>query len=97
MQIATPLEIFERPSFLGAPAYLEARGPAAFGSPALTPDRVNSVESRGRDVPYPVDLPGGTRLRAIGADLGRFEPGTSIDWGIDPTKLLVFNKDGVRP
>jgi inositol-phosphate transport system ATP-binding protein len=40
--------------------------------------------------------PGGTWLRATGADLGRLEPGTSVDCWTGPMGLLVFNMNGAR-
>jgi inositol-phosphate transport system ATP-binding protein len=81
----------------GAPITVGVR-PESFGParPVRLPGRVASLESHGREMLYAVDLPGGTRLRAIGADLGRLDLGASVDWGIDPAKLLVFDKDGAR-
>ena len=86
-----------RPAQPGEPIDVGVR-PEAFGPgrPIRLPGRVAAVESHGREMLYAVDLPGGARLRAIGADLGRLNPGAAVDWGIDPAKLLVFDKDGVR-
>jgi hypothetical protein len=44
---------------------------------------------------YAVGLADGSRLRAIGSGLGQLDQGESVEWGIDPTKLLVFDRDGV--
>jgi inositol-phosphate transport system ATP-binding protein len=40
--------------------------------------------------------PGGTWLRATGADLGRLEPGTSVDCWTGSIGLLAFNMDGAQ-
>jgi hypothetical protein len=40
--------------------------------------------------------PGGTWLRATGADFGRLEPATSVDCWTGRMKLLVFNREGAR-
>jgi inositol-phosphate transport system ATP-binding protein len=86
-----------RPAQVGAPIVIGVR-PEAFGpaGPIRLPGRVAAVESYGREMLYAIDLPDGSRLRAIGADLGRLDLGAAVDWGIDPTKLLAFDKDGAR-
>lgn len=86
-----------RPAAAGAPIAVGVR-PEAYGParPVRLPGRVASVESHGREMLYAVDLPDGTRLRAIGAGLGRLDAGASVEWGVNPTELLVFDKDGAR-
>jgi inositol-phosphate transport system ATP-binding protein len=71
----------------------EAFGP---GLPVALSGRIAAGESHGREMLYAVDLADGTRLRAIGSGLGQLELGTPVEWGIDPAKLLVFDRDGVR-
>jgi len=97
MDVVVPWPPGVRQAKAGAPIALGVR-PETFGParPIRLPGRVASGESHGREMLYAVDLRGGIRLRAIGADLGRLEPGASVDWGVDPTKLLVFDEHGMR-
>jgi len=62
----------------------------------LMPGRIAAVESHGRETLYAVDLSSGGRLRAILPGGQVAPPGADVSWGIDPTRILIFDESGRR-
>jgi inositol-phosphate transport system ATP-binding protein len=96
VDVLVPWPVGVGPVEPGSPISIGVR-PEAFGPafPVRLPGRIAAVESHGREMLYAVDLADGSRLRAIGSGLGQLDQGEPVEWGIDPTKLLVFDRNDV--
>jgi len=90
---------------LGAAGTLQGLGPIVLG---VRPEHygpgkgvpldgtVIMLETHGREDLFEVELAGGGRLRAILPAGSGVRPGTTVDWGIDMTRVFAFSPEGRR-
>lgn len=66
------------------------------GSGALIKGKITFIESQGRETIYSVILPDKTVLRSIQSSHSEGKIGDYVEWGINTSRMLVFDQDGMR-
>jgi len=54
------------------------------------------VEMQGREILFDVKLSNGDLLRSVQAASSQFKLGDTVEWGVDPAQILVFDDHGTR-
>jgi len=57
---------------------------------------VSFIETQGRETLYDVKLADGNILRSIQGSHQAIKIGDKVNWGVDTSNMLVFDKDGIR-